>query len=92
MINFGGQRNASLQVKEGRRNHNVSFYDFAIRFLIKISPPYDLYLNFEKSSGKNLVRRTGFLAFKNQFRNIFFADYKGSENRSSLQWTKNPVR
>ena len=33
MINFGGQRNASLQVKEGRRNHNVSFYDFAICFL-----------------------------------------------------------
>ena len=32
-------------------------------------PPVDLYLNFEKSSWKNQVRRTGFLACKNQFRN-----------------------
>ena len=35
------------------------------------SPPVDLYLNFEKSSWKNQVRRTGFLACKNQFRNLF---------------------
>ena len=32
-------------------------------------PPVDLYLNFEKSSWKNQVQRTGFLACKNQFRN-----------------------
>ena len=32
-------------------------------------PPYDLYLNFEKSSWKNHTRRTGFLACKNQCRN-----------------------
>ena len=30
-------------------------------------PPVDLYLNFEQSSWKNQVRRTGFLAYKNQF-------------------------
>ena len=35
-------------------------------------PPVDLYLSFEKSSWKNQVRWTGFLAFKNQFRNWFF--------------------
>ena len=29
----------------------------------------DLYLNFEKSSWKNQVQRTGFLACKNQFQN-----------------------
>ena len=32
-------------------------------------PPVDLYLNFEKSSWKTQVRRTGFLACKNEFRN-----------------------
>ena len=31
----------------------------------------ELYLNFEKSSWKNQVRRTGFLACKNQFWNWF---------------------
>ena len=30
-----------------------------------------LYLIFEKSSCKNQFRRTGFLAWKNQFRNWF---------------------
>ena len=34
-------------------------------------PPVDLYLNFEKSSWKNQVRRTEFLACKNQFGNGF---------------------
>ena len=38
-------------------------------FLLCIKPPVDLYLNFEKSSWKNQVPRTGFLASKNQFRN-----------------------
>ena len=33
------------------------------------TPPVDLHLNFEKSSWKNQVRQTGFLACKNQFRN-----------------------
>ena len=32
-------------------------------------PPVDLYLNFEESSWKNQVLRTGFLACKNQFQN-----------------------
>ena len=32
----------------------------------------DLYLIFENSSCKNQVRQTGFLASKNQFRNLFF--------------------
>ena len=34
-------------------------------------PPVDLCLIFEKSSCKNQVRQTGFLATKNQYRNWF---------------------
>ena len=33
---------------------------------LTINPPVDLYLIFEKSSWKNQVRWTGFLAYKNQ--------------------------
>ena len=36
-----------------------------------VKSPVDLYLNFEKSSWKNQIRRTGFLAYKNQFWNWF---------------------
>jgi len=42
--------------------------------------PIDLYLIFEKSSCKNQVRQTVFLASKNQFRNWFLAGYTGSKN------------
>ena len=39
--------------------------------IINDNLPVDLYLNFEKSSWKNQVRLTGFLACKNQFWNWF---------------------
>ena len=39
------------------------------RQLRPLTPPVNLYLIFEKSSSKNQVRQTGFLACKNQFRN-----------------------
>ena len=37
-----------------------------------IPPPVDLFLNFEKSSWKNWVRQTGFLACKNSISKLIF--------------------
>ena len=46
---------------------NFSQKCFFLFYFHSDSPPVDLYLIFEKSSSKNQVRRTGFLACKNQF-------------------------
>ena len=52
--------------------------------------PFDLHLIFEKSSCKNQVRQTWFLAYKNQFRNWFL--HAGSknpvQNRLKIQFFK----
>ena len=49
--------------------HQKEFGCQIILQAISGSPPVDLYLDFEKSSWKNQVQRTGFLACRNQFQN-----------------------
>ena len=49
----------------------------ALTYIIDVPfPPVDLYLNFEKSSLKNQVRRTGFF-----FSKLIFAGSTGSKNQ-----------
>ena len=50
-------------------------------------PPVDLYLNFEISSWKTQVPRTGFLACKNQFE-IDFCSKNPVRNRLKIQFVE----
>ena len=51
---------------------------------LRASPPVDLYLIFEKSSCKNPVRQTGFLACINKFWNWFLQATQAVKIKSSL--------
>ena len=53
LLDKGQQKQFSLIGKKG----------FLHEFLKQVQSPVDLYLIFEKSSSKNQVRQTGFLAF-----------------------------
>ena len=52
-----------------RRYTHLTDDDLIFKNIFACLPPVDLYLNFEKLSWKNQVRRSGFLACKHQFRN-----------------------